>query len=73
MSDTPDTSVNVFDVNTFCRRNGMGRTKAYRLAREGKLTMRNMYGKTVVTIEDEAEFRRSLPKWTPSAPRDANG
>lgn len=69
MSDNPEADVNVFDIPTFCRRNGIGRTSAYRAAREGKLTMRKMFGKTVVTKEDEAAFRQNLPKWTPSAPQ----
>ena len=63
-----DADVNVFDVATFCRRNGIGRTTVYRAAREGKLKMRKMFGKTVVTVEDEAAFLRSLPEWTSSAP-----
>lgn len=64
----PEAEVNAFDIPTFCKRNGIGRTTAYRAAKAGLLTMRKMFGKTVVTIEDEREFRANLPKWKPSAP-----
>jgi hypothetical protein len=49
---------NAFPLPVFCRRNNIGRTSAYRAHEAGLLKLTRVFGKTVVTIEDEAEFRR---------------
>jgi hypothetical protein len=56
----PETERNVYDVPTFCRRNSISVTTAYRLQREGKLTIGKILGKAVVTAEEEVAFRKLL-------------
>jgi hypothetical protein len=52
--------VNAFDVPTFCRRNSISVTTAYRLKREGKLTIDKLFDKALVSVEAEAAFRKLL-------------
>jgi hypothetical protein len=50
--------VNAFSVPEFCRRNRIGVTTAYRAQKAGFLRFTKQFGKTLVTAEAEAEFRK---------------
>ena len=59
MRDTePQDQVRAFSVPVFCRRNNIGVTTAYRAHKADLLKFTKQFGKTVVTVEDEAEFRK---------------
>jgi hypothetical protein len=64
-----ENDVGMFDVPTFCRRNSIGVSSAYRLAREGKLKISKVYGKALVTAEDEAEFRKAVTEGKLATPK----
>jgi hypothetical protein len=61
-------AVNAYTINDFCRRNAIGRSTAYELARDGKLRMRKVLGKTIVTAADEAAWLASLEAYQPARP-----
>ena len=47
-------------IDQFCEDSSIGRTTAYKLAREGKLRLVKVGKKTLVLDEDAAAFFRSL-------------
>lgn len=49
-------------VKDACRVGGFGRTVAYKLARAGRIDMRKIGRKTVVTAESLDRFAQSLPR-----------
>jgi hypothetical protein len=54
----PQGQVNAYSVPEFCRRNRIGVTTAYRAQKAGFLKFTKQFGKTLVTAEAEAEFRK---------------
>jgi hypothetical protein len=55
-----------YSVEEFAQDNGISRYTVYREINDGKLIARRVRGKTIVTAEDAAAWRRSLPKVQPS-------
>jgi hypothetical protein len=48
-------------INDFCRRYGLGRTKAYEELKSGRLRGRKIGKRTIVTEDDAEEWLLSLP------------
>ena len=66
MVENHTTSVpSAYSVEEFAH-NGISRYTVYREINGGKLIARRVRGKTIVTAEDAAAWRRSLPKVQPS-------
>jgi hypothetical protein len=51
---------NAFDIPTFCKRNNIGVTIAYKARKHGFVEFTKLFGKSVVTVEAEAKFRKLL-------------
>ena len=51
-----------YPFREWCRRNGIGVTTGYAEIKSGRLIARKVRGKTIVTAEDGAAWRKSLPK-----------
>jgi hypothetical protein len=51
-----------FSIEGFAARNGIGRSTAYSEIKEGRLIARKVRGRTLITVEDEAVWRASLPR-----------
>jgi hypothetical protein len=54
--------VRAWSVDDFARIHGIGRTTAYAEIKEGRLTARRVKGRTIITDEDAAAWRKNLPK-----------
>ena len=57
-----DDDQDAFAFKVFCRRNAIGVTTGYAEVKAGRLIARKVRGKTIVTAEDGAAWRESLPK-----------
>lgn len=62
MSNQTDTERDAYPFREWCRRNSIGVTTAYAEVKAGRLVARKVRGKTIVTAEDGAAWRASLPK-----------
>jgi hypothetical protein len=61
-SGAMDTTQDGYSVEEFARRHDIGRTTAYEEISSGKLIARKVRGRTIITREDAAAWRGSLPK-----------
>ncbi|MFZ2081327.1 MAG: helix-turn-helix domain-containing protein [Xanthobacteraceae bacterium] len=50
-----------FSIAEFCRRYGVGRTKAYEELRQGRLRARKIGRRTIVTKDDADDWLQQLP------------
>jgi hypothetical protein len=50
-----------WSVPDFARIHGIGRTLAFEEIKDGRLTARRVKGRTIITDEDAAAWRASLP------------
>lgn len=50
-----------YTVDEFCEAVPMGRSKFYEEARAGKIKLRKIGTKTIVTVPDALDYMRSLP------------
>jgi hypothetical protein len=71
MSDSSDNQ-SAMSVARFCQRNDVSEATAYREIGAGKLIARRCGARTLITVEDERAWRKSLPthreiasKWNP--------
>jgi predicted site-specific integrase-resolvase len=48
------------------KENGIGRTKGYQLAREGKIHPKKVDGKVMITMEEAERYVNSLPDYKPA-------
>ena len=51
-----------YTVEQFATKHAISRAQAYKEISAGRLTARKVGGRTIVTIEDAAKWRRTLPK-----------
>ena len=51
-----------YTVEEFATKHAISRAQAYKEIAEGRLTARKVGSRTIITIEDAAKWRRSLPK-----------
>jgi hypothetical protein len=59
-----------FSIEQFCRRYGVGRTKAYEELKLGRLHARKIGRRTVITEDDAEAWLRRLPRMKST---DSNG
>ena len=52
-------------VQEFCSRFGCGRTRAFELLAEGKITARRFGARTLIERQSAEAWAASLPKWSP--------
>jgi hypothetical protein len=57
-----------FSVECFARRNSISRAKAFQELASGRLEGRKCGSRTIITLEAERAWQRSLPKLIPSNP-----
>jgi predicted site-specific integrase-resolvase len=50
-----------FSIAEFCERNGVCRDTAYKENKRGQLKIRKVGKKSIITAEDEREWRNSRP------------
>jgi len=50
-----------FSIDEFCRRYGLGRTKAYEEVASGRLCARKIGRRTIITEDDAESWLRHLP------------
>jgi hypothetical protein len=55
------TTPRVLSVKEFCARNNIARSTAYEEHQRGRLTIRKVGKKSIITIDDEAAWLSSLP------------
>jgi hypothetical protein len=60
MSDGAAPTQSAFTVRQFCERNNIGHSNFYRAVEFDFIRITRYFGKTVVTVEDEAAFRQLL-------------
>jgi len=53
------TAVNAFNLPTFTKRNSISLRTVYELAKQGKLKISKVGGKSLIFAEDEDEFRKA--------------
>ena len=53
-------------LKNFCRRNDIGRSKAYQEIKEGRLRIRKVGRRTIVTRKDEKRWLDALPAGGPA-------
>jgi len=62
MAEIANTDFDADTVGQFAIRNCISRAQAYKEIAAGRLTARKVGGRTIITREDAADWRRSLPK-----------
>src|SRR6266436_5598343 len=61
-------ALDAFSVDEFAVRNGISRRQAYNEISTGRLIARKVNSRTIITREDAATWRRSLPRMPAAAP-----
>jgi hypothetical protein len=62
-------AADAWSVEVWAARHGLSRAAAYREIAAGRLVARKVGARTIITAEDAAAWRRSLPK-APASARD---
>jgi hypothetical protein len=63
------TTADAWSVEVWAARHGLSRAAAYREIASGRLVARKVGARTIITAEDSAAWRRSLPR-APASARD---
>ena len=60
----PEMNTLAYTIKNFCSSHGIGKTSAYKEIKEGRLEAKKAGGRTLITADSAAKWRKNLPVLT---------